>query len=1363
MSAYPLSPQNPDPMKNLAVFFAAILLAVSCDRSAAVAERHDDRQNPIMAGTISNQTVNAFAEDAQGHIWIATFRGLNKYDSRDFYQYFCTDDNSGLPDNNIKDIYLDSQNRLWIATVNGVCQYTEQDDFRRIPIDYDNKNGYEFVESLDGRIFLNTVLQLYAYDPANGCFECVIPDFDPGRTFNVRCHIDRSDNLWAADYSCLRCYDPTTVELVESIPLEGYPTYSYLQGNGHLWLTGSRTISIFDTVTRHFVEVPDLLSSHPVLREARIDYIHPYGNDGLLLNTARHGMFYYDFVEGTVVHQDQTGFPFEAPKCKINRIFTDSHKNLWIGSVDQGYTVRYNYKAQFNSDNYLRSCMENKSVTALAVDKSDHLWISTLTDGMYMYDLSDRRIEKVELPELPWHVDSKRSVVDYIFADDEDNLWIIVDNYLTVKCVYRKTYGGGNLHVEAVYPMHFPRFITQDRNKTVWVASGSQYLYSLRKGETEFKPMQAFDQLFCFIPHMLPLDDGKLLVAAFNSPLKSVDPDSFEVAEAAVSDEDMKNCIRRSAFIPTVMYEDTYGDVWIGTITNGLLLYSASDNTLRPVPGAPCSDISSIEEDLQGNIWVGTLYGLGKYDRSTGRFTNYSIANGIGGNQFYERASCRLPDGTLVFGGTHGLTFFNPLDVRAKRSVPLLFEKLKIHNQEVRPDRGECIDKHLSHVSEIRLSSEQNSFSISFAALDFCEYDRVAYCYKMENYDDFWIDANNVREANYAHLPAGRYTFRVRAMNGDRNIVEAENSIDIRIDPSPWVSWWAIGLYLLTTFTVAGLFLRQRMRIRAEKAASLQERMEKEQERRINRMNMSFFANVSHEFRTPLTMIAGPIGQLSESPDIGGENRRLLHIVRRSVDRMLGLVNQLLDFNKLENDTLRLRVRRTDIVAALSRLIDIFGLNADNKGIAMNTCGLEDTFLTWLDEDKIDKIVGNLLSNALKFTPAGGRIDVCFDVVARDAVAECFSLTDSDRYTHYVKVSVANTGTAIPEDKLERIFERYYQIEVNAGGACQGTGIGLYYARSLAELHHGHIRAMVPPDGKGALFVLVLPVGDEAYPPEERDTEPVVQSDLFPLAAVEHSANEDSSDNRRTVMVVDDDTEVAHYLQTLLSVDYRVVCRFDADNALAAIREEIPDLVISDVVMPGKDGYELCREIKTDMQLCHIPVILVTAQFSVESQVEGLDTGANAYVTKPFDPNYLLALIRSQIKNREYVRNILNSATQTDHIAEDVLPPQDSAFMAELYALMSSELSNSELDIARMTEMLKMSRTKFYYKVKGLTGQNPSIFFRTYKLNRAAELLVEGRYTISEIADITGFSTLSHFSKSFKKQFGVAPSDYHKK
>lgn len=653
---------------------------------------------------------------------------------------------------------------------------------------------------------------------------------------------------------------------------------------------------------------------------------------------------------------------------------------------------------------------------------------------------------------------------------------------------------------------------------------------------------------------------------------------------------------------------------------------------------------------------------------------------------------------------------------------------------------------------DINLKYDQNGFSISFAALDYSESERLHHYYKLDGFDQYWINAHNNKEAYYANLPAGTYTFRVRITQNDQSTIVGENAIRVIVHPAPWATWWAYTFYLIAGITILAFFIRAMWRIRVEKQAVLRAEQAKAQEQFINKMNMSFFANISHEFRTPLTMISGPISLLYSSSDITGENKNLLRIVQRSVNRMLRLVNQMLDFNKLENDTLKLKVRPTEIVVFLKELTDIFRVNAESKSITMITNGLEGSFIAWIDEDKIDKIFTNLMSNALKYTPAGGRINVNFDIVSGEDAVQA------------VKIEVINTGQ-IPDDKLEKIFERYYQISDEHGGIYNwGTGIGLYYARSLARLHHGSLTASNLKDDNKVMFTLIVPVGQSAYSEAERSHEQVNQLEAFPLEEnpLPVKPDPDLDKEKKTIMVVDDDSEVAYYLELLLGSDYQVVCRFNAESALEAITESVPDLILSDVVMPGKDGYWLCREIKESLQLCHIPVILVTAKTTIENQVEGLNVGVDAYVTKPFEPHYLMALIKSLLNNREKTRSLLSRSTQTDKMDENVLSPQDNMFMTELYHLMESELSNPELDVTRMTQLLKISRTKFYYKVKGLTGENPSVFFKTYKLNRAVELLKEGKYTISEIADMTGFNTLSHFSKSFKQQFGIPPSEYLK-
>ena len=1333
-------------MKTLSLLFFIFLLFSSCTRSGKDLVSEVERQSPLVTNDISNQQITAFGEDGKGHIWIGTFRGLNKFSVNEYHQYFCTDDALDIPDNHIHDIFLDSKKRLWISTVNGVCQYTDKDNFKNIRLSGNNRNGLRLSESSKGDILLTTLTDICLYNSSEECFEPAIYDFDTSSMFIINSFVDAQDNCWVITSNDMRCYSLSDCKRTFSMKREEYCRASYLLKNGELWIAGNQSVSIFDVRQCKYLSLPGAIASHPVLSHVPVEYIYPYEN-GVLLCTQGRGVFYYDSISKTVIHQGENGFPFEVPNFKISRMFNDSQGNLWIGSVDQGYAVHYRYKKLFNNNNYLSSYFKDKSVISLSADKHQNLLIATLMDGVFVYRFGNQQLEKIDRNELFGEGEGNTAYVNQLYVSDIDGIvWMTATSNEVLKCKYEE----GRFRVEQRYMVNVPMSIVEDDKQNLWIGTASSFLYVLRKGDKAFSRFPVFSG-YTFIPGPLPIGNGTILASAFYQPLKLVSADGT-ISEPKINIQDFEHCIQRSVFIPTDLYKDSSGNIWIGTVSNGLMCYSPESGKVTPFPGTTCTDISSIEEDRQGNLWISTLYGLSKYIPQTDKWINYYEADGLGGNQFYDRASCCLDDGTLVFGGTHGVTIFQPTNMQVRHDIPLLFEDIKIHNTLVRPGKGACIDRHLSYNPDINLKYDQNGFSISFAALDYSESERLHHYYKLDGFDQYWINAHNNKEAYYANLPAGTYTFRVRITQNDQSSIVGENAIRVIVHPAPWATWWAYTFYLIAGITILAFFIKAMWRIRAEKQAVLRAEQAKAQEQFINKMNMSFFANISHEFRTPLTMISGPVSLLYSSPDITGENKNLLRIVQRSVNRMLRLVNQMLDFNKLENDTLKLKVRPTEIVVLLKELTDIFRVNAESKSITMITNGLEGSFIAWIDEDKIDKIFTNLMSNALKYTPASGRINVNFDIVSGEDAVQA------------VKIEVINTGQ-IPDDKLEKIFERYYQISDEHGGIYNwGTGIGLYYARSLARLHHGSLTASNLKDDNKVMFTLIVPIGQSAYSEAERSHEQVNQLEAFPLEEnpLPVKSDPDLDKEKKTIMVVDDDSEVAYYLEMLLGSDYQVVCRFNAESALEAITENAPDLILSDVVMPGKDGYWLCREIKESLQLCHIPVILVTAKTTIENQVEGLNVGADAYVIKPFEPHYLMALIKSLLNNREKTRSLLSRSTQTDKMDENVLSPQDNMFMTELYHLMESEISNPELDVTRMTQLLKVSRTKFYYKVKGLTGENPSVFFKTYKLNRAAELLKEGKYTISEIADMTGFNTLSHFSKSFKQQFGIPPSEYLK-
>lgn len=1319
-------------MKHVYVIYIVLFLLISCSKEqntplAAYA--------PTVSSEISNQQITSFAEDSTGHIWIGTLRGLNKHTVNDFQQYFSSKNPESLSFDQITQLLLDSHNRLWIGTRDGICIYTDRDNFERIPIDGISKNVVELLEDSEGRIFLNMVNVLCEFQEDTRKFTVVIPNFSQEGNWSVRCFADRNGQLWAVSNNEIRCYETENLKLQFSETIDFYPHYYFQTRNGEIWLITSSRLTVFDTKTKQFLPAPAALQNHPTLLNAIITFVFQYSETQFLFGTTN-GIYLYNADNQKIIFQSEDGFPFPAPKFRVSTAFIDSKKNLWLGSNEQGFTVEYSYKKRFNTNSYLFSAFENKSVTAVASDKSGNIFVATSNDGVFVYNAETKTIDKVETKHFfPPDEKKHKNRIRSIFIDSQDFVWLLTEMHHIFKCRYK----GGTLALQQDFWAPAVNCMTEDNNGNFYAAGWGSSVFVLKKGENQFVPKKIYEQdKYIFTNALRQLRNGQILIASFNENIVLLGADG----ERSDTIEILPFMKHNPVFCPTVVFEDSQGDIWIGTLFNGLFRYRTAERKMEAIPAA-CNDITDIQEDLQRNVWISTLFGLLKYDKALDKMFAFYKSDGTGGNQFNERSSCRLANGTLFFGGTHGLTFFNPQYETPKGKIPLVFENLKIDNRLVMPD-SKTIDKHLQFNPVIHLKHNESNIAISYAALDYAEFPRVRYFSKMDGADENWREMDSRHENYYSNLASGKYTFRVKIMNHDQTVTEGENALQIVISPVWWQSWWAKILYFLIINALLFVVYKIIVNTRKHKMLVRQKELEKEQEKRINQMNMSFFANVSHEFRTPLTMISGPVDTLCNNSKIEGDNKKMLYIIQRSVNRMLKLVNQLLDFNKLEEDALKLRVRRADIISELQNLCDIFGINAGNKQISFITKGLEDTFITWLDCDKLEKIVGNLLSNALKFTPAGGKITVAFDL-----------------QNEFIKITVEDSGCGIPPDKLEKIFERYYQIIDSENDTYNyGTGIGLYYAKRLVQLHHGKIFAENSEEG-GAILTLLLPTDDNAYSAEEKITGKEEQSEAFPLQTVAQLGKMKSEHSGKTpykILVVDDDTEIGHYLNILLSPEYKVINRFDADSALKAIEDEMPDLIISDVVMPRVNGYEFCSRIKSNLQLCHIPVVLVTAKTNIESQIAGLDAGADAYVTKPFAPDYLLALVKSQLTNREKVRNILSGKTKTDKTVEKILSPQDNAFMTELYKLMESELSNSELNISKITEAMHISRTKLYYKIKGLTGENPNIFFKTYKLNRAAEFIAEGKLNISEIADITGFSTLSHFSASFKKQFGVSPS-----
>ncbi len=1323
-----------------------LLLSLSCSK---VTSSPDISSPWTIARDLSNQRVRSFAEDSQGHMWIGTFRGLNRYAAGEYIQYFQTDDGSGLPDNEIYKLYTDRGGRLWASTTSGICYYTDQDRFHRPRNSFHNL-VYQIEESPEGKIFFCDRMNVMEYMPELDSIKVDI-QFSPVQDISCQMFFVGDKQLLLISASWIRLYDMADFSLIrEDKPARPSGEWAQTE-DGTIWCSGSQGVFLLDPLTGETREAPDLLRKAPELsQQARV--ILPYDKQLMVFATHSGDLFAYDKVANLLYSSDDERFPFTLPERAVSDLHKDRHGNLWASYGYYGFSVLNNERWGFNTDNTLSKRMKGTFVQSIAKDSQGRLWIASQEGRLLLYE--NKQIREIDFRKAIGADGNRITAILQVYADREDALWIATSGL----GVCRFTYHDGVLRHTGRWNYSSILSFADDGQGHVWFGGFHPKVFCVDKKDGALRELRLFPDGYSHVSAMIMTEEG-LLAGAFPYDIRRIDPSNFQV-QPFLPENTFRIALPRGEYIPTCFFRDSEGLLWIGTNTNGLLCWNASKRELRHVDGTPCEDIAAVQEDSRGNIWVSTQYGLGKYSKTDGTFTNYTDQGKTGGNQFSDRAAAILQDGTLVFGGLHGLTVVNPITVSRKRDVPLSFEYLKIHNALVQPGPGSAIGKNLWLRPEVTLDHTQKGFSISFAALDYSNDERANYYYKLDGEDNFWVEAGDVHEAYYSNLDPGHYTFRVRI--GSNSIAEKEISLPIHVKPAPWASFWAVLAYfLLITGALWGL-LSVWMNYRKEAAAARQAQKEKEEQQRINRMNTSFFANMAHEFRTPLTLISGPVSLLAGSATASAEDKRMLLTVQKNIDRLLKLVNQLLDMGKLETDSLPLKVRKMDIVPLIKEQNDFFLSRAKSKNIIFECYCHENSFVMWADADKIGKIMGNLLSNAFKFTPEGGTVRVILDVISREHVERTFPLTKTDTQENYLRIIVSDTGPGIPKASTEKIFERYYQVDGGSGGAYNyGTGIGLYYTRALVTLHHGYIQAGNRETGTGAVFTFILPTGADAYTDEEKENSFVEVQSQAPAPDEEFPEVAATASSGKSILVVDDDIEVTQYLKDLLSADYEVICKFNAASALKSLEEKPVDLVISDVSMPGKDGYALCKDIKSDRQLCHIPVILVTAKVTVENQIQGLDMGADAYVTKPFDPYYLKSLIRSQLDNRDRMQSLVRMATSTRAIAPSAsLSVQDSDFLDSLYNLMESEMTNPELDVEKMAGELFISRSKLFYKVKGLTGQTPIEFFKQYKLNRAAELLKEGKYTISQISDLTGFSSPSKFSTLFKKQFGVPPSCY---
>lgn len=1078
------------------------------------------------------------------------------------------------------------------------------------------------------------------------------------------------------------------------------------------------------------------------------------------------------------------------PKDIVSTTFRDDNGNLWVGYHNAGYQILSDNRMAFTLANHNRLADETTGRDITCLERVGNHILAGTTLRLYVYDCAADAIEYIFYKDLfvsdksssasdknssaPDKSSFARNELTSILPIDQERVWLTSD-----KQVQRCHVSG--CHISADARFQAPAGMTYGASAVLrgdaYVCTNTPWLLIFRRDGKHVDSLRIDNAWYNEEAKITPLGDGTLLMVMKDMHMCLLHPEKRTVEEYPVRGLAMTGYIE-----PAFVMQDSHHNVWLGTKRSGLYRIDLKRHDVKRMTFLNDVHIQAMEEDRLGRLWITTLKDAVCYVPGTGEVFMNSLVSSSQNNwnrQFFDNSICLSPSGCVVLGGSDGCKFVPTQGDAASEAEKLkqTARKLTIYalNVETKDDRNLTLKDDVASNGSYTLAHDENTLEFNFFYPNYSHRASLMFQYMLEGYDKTWQEPTYLHEARYANLPHGDYTFRLRLISSQERAPLAECKIPVSIRRAPWFSlpaWlFYIACFACLIFYINSLYLR----IRTNRLNYIQEQHEREREKRTGEMNMNFFANISHEFRNPLTIIAGPLLSLKSSEGLSEEVRSTVNRICISVNRMLRLIDQMLDFNQLEADALRLKVSQVDAEAEMKTLVQAFSDSARMKSITLKTVIGEGNYHVWLDSDKLEKIMSNLFTNALKHTPVGGTICICMQ----------HKYVGSE---HYLKISVENSGSHIEEDRMDDVFKRYYQLSDMRKGHHYdwGAGIGLYYVKRLVGLHHGSISVRNVPDfaseGSGVEFSFTLPADRTLFSqeelsaqshkvlqiPVETDDKKNVQAETNALTKTDNitEGQTDSTHPKTKLLIVDDDIDVAQYIRSIFCHDYELEIRYSAEAALNDMELIQPDLILSDVIMGKMSGYEFCQKLKESLLFSHIPVVMITAKSNISEQIDGLKMGAVAYVTKPFSPSYLMALVASQLKQLMLLRERLSSSTNIDDVPQDLassLSEQDHQFMDELYSYMEKRMANQDLNVATISRDLLVSQSKFTYKLKELTGETPGAFIRHFKLNKAMQFLQEGKYNVSEIATLTGFATSAHFAVAFKKQFGVSPSEKGKR
>lgn len=1288
---------------------------------------------------MSGNTIGAMIQDKKGFIWLASTNGLNRFDGRTFRVFKkIPGDSTSLGSNYVRDIYEDDQEQLWLGTSNGVYIYnprTEQFSLLALP----SVAGSDVIAIKGdeaGNIWMISWLQLVRYElktgklvyyrlkndnavsftiskegvvlcgMASGKVRRYIPSEDKFRDYNVGSQITKKG------------------EIIATMVLHATSDSTVLIGNMKKLFSFN-----FNRGT-----VQDISSQVNLKEDIYVHSIYE-NSDGKYWIGAQSALFILDLKQKKIeLIRKHLHDPYSISDNVTNTILRDREGGIWIGTKHGGvnyYSSRFNFfkkyvpKGPGGISGYL--------IHHILKDKNNHLWIGTEDAGLNQLD--------IKTGNFKWFLpDGKKESIAYHsvhgMVDDGDKLWIgTYDHGLDVMDLktnkiirhYSRQNTNDSLRSDFINTM----YKTANNDILIGLWSG---LYKYNRQTDSFSRLGFFDG---WIQDIYEDKRGTIWAAGYGRGVFYMNPVTGKqgrIQHLSGRTDGLSNDYVNSVF------QSRDGDMWFCT-EDGLSRY---DTTSRQITnytienGLPDNQTFRMQEDNGGNLWISTARGLSMLNLKYNKFTNYTKADGLPNDQFAYGSSFKNNDGTLFFGTVSGMISFNPAYLTRNDMIPSVYiTSLQINGKNVDLKTSSSpLSESILYTKNLQLDYESSNLTFEVTALSYVNPGQNRYQYQMEGLDDEWHSIDNNGKIYFAKLPPGNYVLKVKGANNDLIWNNQETRLAISVLPPMWATVWAYLIYGALASAIVALILRYYYMAMKEKNERRVEQLVTKQDKEIYSAKIDFFTNVAHEIRTPLTLIKMPVDKMLAYQERDSEDAENLNVINKNTERLIELTNQLLDFRRVESNNYTFNYAETNINSLLWDQFDMFRPLAVDRQIEYQIELPENIIHADVDVEVCKKIIGNLLSNAVKYATGMVKVEM--------------HLLNVEDNLFYIEIS--NDGAPISELDRGKIFTPFYRIKSDKHK--QGTGIGLSLARSLAELHKGSL-ALLEDISKKIVFRLALPVSQN----HKMDYKKKFHYQAAQVEALPEKKFQEDDPDKPVVLLVEDNVEILAYLSKHLCGLYNVRMVSNGQEAINLLAMENVHAVVSDIMMPVMDGIELCKKMKSDLRFSHLPILLLTAKTTIESRIEGLTEGADAYIEKPFSMDHLTVQIANLIQNRKFIKEYFANSPLV-HIKEIAISKTDKQFIERLGNIISDRIADDKLDIETLAELMNMSRSTLFRKVKGISDLTPNELINLSRLKRAAELLSENNLKVNEVAYAVGYSMPSNFSRDFQKHFGLSPSAY---